>query len=104
MRDMPKGPVLHGHPMSWIVKSNFAAGESLLALAFCSYLTFLGARLVRILPDFAGFCRGRRWIFFVFTVCEITLDQHVGVLIPGGQPKQNKRFTSYCHSPQKSSL
>jgi hypothetical protein len=36
------------------------------ALAFCSNVTFFGARLVRILPDFAGFCRKESWIFFVF--------------------------------------
>ncbi|PWT77985.1 MAG: hypothetical protein C5B58_15905 [Acidobacteria bacterium] len=47
---------------------------------------FFGASGVRILLHFAGFCRTKTWILFVFRVSEITLDQHIGVRIPGGQP------------------
>jgi Rhodopirellula transposase DDE domain len=47
-----------------------------------------GAGVVRILQDFAGIRRVNRWILFVFRVREGTLDQHIGVRIPGGQPNQ----------------
>src|SRR5580698_2822764 len=45
-----------------------------------------GARVVRILQDFAAICKERCCIFFVFRARTRTLDQHIGVRIPGGQP------------------
>jgi len=51
-----------------------------------SRMVFLVARGLRILPEFAAFCRGRLLKCFVFRVSFGTLDQHIGVRIPGGQP------------------
>jgi len=47
---------------------------------------FLVAPRLRIMPDFAGFCRVKFFICFVFRRIFGTLDQHIGVRIPGGQP------------------
>jgi hypothetical protein len=56
------------------------------SVAGASFVTnFLGAPLVRILPGLAAICRAKDWIFFIFRACERTLDQHIGVRIPGGQ-------------------
>jgi hypothetical protein len=43
-----------------------------------------GPFLVRSGADFAVFCRGSSLIFFIFSVTQQTLDQHIGVRIPGG--------------------
>ena len=59
----------------------------------CSRITTLfGASGVRILPHFAEFCRAKTRILFVFSASEITLDQHIGVRIPGGQPN-NRQYS-----------
>jgi hypothetical protein len=47
---------------------------------------YFGACGVRISQEFAGICRVKGWIFFVFRVWKVTLDQHIGVRIPGGRP------------------
>jgi len=57
----------------------------------------LGARVVRILPDFAAICRPNWFIFFVFRVRERTLDQHIGVRIPGGQPIFLQYLSTFPH-------
>jgi len=41
---------------------------------------------LRILPDLSAFCRVKSFISFVFNRLRLTLDQHIGVRIPGGQP------------------
>jgi len=63
------------------------------------FLFGLVASGLRILQDFAGICRGKRLIFFVFRVREGTLDQHIGVRIPGGQPSLNLYSCGYSELP-----
>ena len=46
------------------------------------------ARGLRILLYFAAFFRAKLLIFFRISTLARTLDQHIGVRIPGGQPKQ----------------
>ena len=42
---------------------------------------------------FGTFCRVKVFISFVFSRADLTLDQHIGVRIPGGQP--NNFFSFY---------
>jgi hypothetical protein len=54
---------------------------------FAALFTFLSvARGLRILQGFAGICRVKWFIFFSPNSRCRTLDQHIGVRIPGGQP------------------
>ena len=48
----------------------------------------LFADCLRILPRFAGFCRAILLKLFRIRCLFRTLDQHIGVRIPGGQPNQ----------------
>jgi hypothetical protein len=62
----------------------------------CSQIaTLFGASGVRILPHFAGFFRRKPPIPLVFRVTDITLDQHIGVRIPGGQPKILNKYAGF---------
>ena len=53
----------------------------------------LFADCLRILPRFAGFCRAILLKLFRIRCLFGTLDQQIGVRIPGGQPK-----FSLCHA------
>jgi hypothetical protein len=49
-----------------------------------SVVAFAVAPGLRILPYFAALCRANLLIFFVLSGPNMTLDQHIGVRIPGG--------------------
>jgi len=55
------------------------------------FQVFVGARVVRILQGFAGICRAKLLKSFVISLGWATLDQHIGVRIPGGQPNLQLR-------------
>jgi hypothetical protein len=46
-----------------------------------------------------GFCRAKLLILYVFNTLYRTLDQHIGVRIPGGQPIPFTRFRGTCLAP-----
>ena len=58
------------------------ASARLVVCSPCSHPLFC----LRILPGFAAFCRAILLKLFRIRVLFRTLDQHIGVRIPGGQP------------------
>ena len=97
-----------GAPESWLFftyHSFMSLGCSWIAVAWFgrrtpasvgSVATFipriLFADCLRILPRFAGFCRAILLKLFRFRCLFRTLDQHIGVRIPGGQPINTRGF------------